>query len=293
MPVNAVRALSFHAAYACRHRGACCTARWPIPSRSGDLLPRTERGCVFHHAHRCSIQATSGHDALPVACQQFPRVSVIDPRGASVTLSCFCPTALSMLDEFDGPIAVVEQSGRAPEGLDARTSLPPALRPDVLMDWESWWEFERLAVEEFNRDDTPRQILGRLSAIVEEIRTWKPGEGPLIDRVHAAFAGRGVAGGGVGDHAALPATAPAHLAPEHPRTRLPAHRRFLACHAFANWTAHLGAGLRTWLRSLETVVFLLDEGWTIREIDEWLRHWADPRMLARVWSAAEKEKGRN
>jgi hypothetical protein len=146
------------------------------------------------------------------------------------------------------------------------------------MDWESWWEFERLAVEEFNRNETPKEILARLSEIVEAIRTWKPGEGELIDRVRAAFAGGGVRGGGVGNHSALPARAA---------------NRFLACHAFANWTAHLGAGLRTWLRSLETVTFLLDEGWTIREVDEWLRHWADPRRLANVWSSAEKEKGRN
>jgi hypothetical protein len=65
------------------------------------------------------------------------------------------------------------------------------------------------------------------------------------------------------------------------------HLRFLACHAFASWTAHLGSGLRTWLRSLETVVFLLENGWTIREIDLWLRHYADPRRLAASWSAAE------
>jgi hypothetical protein len=271
------RALSFHAAYACRHSGACCTARWPIPSRSGDLLPLTERGCVFHRGQRCSIHDTFGHDALPVACQEFPRVSVLDPRGASITLSCFCPTALAMLDEFDGPIEIVEQTTGTPEGLDARTSLPPALRPDVLMDWNSWWEFEALAVNEFNREEAPAEILARLTAIVEEIRTWKPGEGELVDRVHAAFAS-----GGVGDHSALRRSLDSRVT-----------NRFLACHAFGNWTAHLGAGLRTWLRSLETVVFLLDEGWTIREVDEWLRHWADPRMLARVWSAAEKEKGRN
>jgi hypothetical protein len=234
---------------------------------------------VFHDAarHRCLIHATHGHDALPVACQQFPRVSVIDPRGASVTLSCFCPTALAMLDEFDGPIEIINSQLsilNSPEGLDARTSLPPALRPEVLMDWESWWEFERLAVNEFNRDETPREMLARLSAIVEEIRTWRPGEGELIERVRSAFA--------------------IERADLKVRTYVRStSNRFLACHAFANWTAHLGAGLRTWLRSLETVVFLLEEGWTIREIDEWLRHWADPRMLARVWSAAEKEKGRN
>lgn len=200
---------------------------------------------------------------------------MLDPRGASVTLSCFCPTAAAMLEEWQGVIQVISHTSQTTsEGLDARTSLPPALKPDVLMDWASWWEFERLAVDQFNRDESPREILARLSEIIEEIRTWKPGHGELIDCVRAAFD----VCGGVGVHAAL---------------RAPAIHRFLACHAFASWTAHLGSGLRTWLRSLETVVFLVENGWTIREVDEWLRHWADPRMLARVWSAAEKEKGRN
>ena len=66
-------------------------------------------------------------------------------------------------------------------------------------------------------------------------------------------------------------------------------RRFLAAHAFGSWTAVLGGGLRTWLRSLETVMFLIDQDWTLREIDLWLRHYADPRLLARVWSTAESE----
>ena len=64
---------------------------------------------------------------------------------------------------------------------------------------------------------------------------------------------------------------------------------FLAAHVFANWTAHLGEGLRTWLRSIETVLFLLEVGWTMPEVDLWLRHYADPRLLARVWSKAECE----
>ena len=209
-----MRVLSFHAHYGCRHSGECCTARWPIPSRGGELLPLTARGCVFHHAHHCSIHEAFGHHALPVACQQFPRVSVIDPRGASVTLSCFCPTALAMLDESSDPIRIVSvDHGREVDGLDARTSLPPAIRPNLLFDWNSWWEFERLAVDQFNRDETPAEILARLGTIVEDIRTWKPGGGELIDRIHAAFAG-----GGVGDHAALPKSAPAHPAPAHLRT---------------------------------------------------------------------------
>jgi hypothetical protein len=253
----------------------------------GDLLPIDDHGCVFHDAvgHRCRIHDTHGHNALPVACQQFPRVSVIDPRGASVTLSCFCPTAAAMLEEWNGDIQVISHTSHVTsEGLDARTSLPPALRPDVLTDWESWWEFERLAVEEFNRDETPRKILANLSEIVERVRTWRPGEGELIERVRSAFASD------LHREQSRVRKLPEHPAPEHPGTSAPAHRRFLACHAFASWTAHLGSGLRTWLRSLETVLFLLEQGWTMKEIDHWLRHYADPRRLAAAWSSAESAR---
>ncbi len=293
------RSLSFHAAYRCRDSGDCCTARWPIPiepeplarvrsafvngPRSDDFgnlaaacLPLDAHGCAFHDAgsHRCEIHAALGHDALPLACRQFPRVSVTDPRGASVVLSCYCPTALGMLSGPGDLIEIVEDAPAFPAGgeyvgLDATASLPPALCPDVLMDWESWWEWERLSVDLCNANETPRQILARLAAAVEHARTWRPGHGELIARVRDA-----------------------HGAARHALTGIPgpptAATRFLSCHIFANWTAHLGGGLRTWFRSIETVVFLLEEGWTMREIDLWLRHFADPRLLARVWSNAER-----
>ena len=272
-----VRCLSVHAEYRCQNRGDCCTSGWPIPDDLGGLLPMTAQGCAFHNAaqYRCEIQAAQGHHALPLACRQFPRVSVTDPRGASVTLSHYCPTALSRLETFAGELAIVTDAAAFPAGgeyvgLDARTSLPPALTPHVLMDWDSWWEWERLAIELFNCDESPREILQRLSLAVEHARTWKPGQGELITRVREAF-----------EKASFPG-------PKGPGL----HRALLASHAFANWTAHLGEGLRTWLRSLETVVFLLEEGWTMREIDLWLRHFADPRLLARVWSAAEREDAR-
>ena len=302
-----VRCLSFHATYRCGHTGECCTARWPIPIEAdalarvraafvnaphindpgGDspvLLPLDAHGCAFHNTatQRCEIHAALGHDALPLACRQFPRVSVTDPRGVSVALSCYCPTALGMLETFAGEIAIVEHppafpSGGEYAGLDARTSLPPALCPDVLMDWDSWWEWERLSVELCNRDDTPRQILARLSVAVETVRTWRPADGDLIDRVREAHARA---------RTAHPAPRTVH---QHPaRRNSGTGNLLLASHAFASWPALLGSGLRTWLRSLETVVFLMEVGWTIREIDLWLRHFADPRLLAKAWSAAER-----
>ena len=250
----------------------------------------TARGCAFHNAetHRCEIHAAHGHDRLPLACRQFPRVSVTDPRGASVTLSHYCPTALERLGSAPGDITIVEHPPAFPAhgeyvGLDARASLPPALCPDMLMDWHSWWEWERLSVELCNLDETPQQILVRLSDAVETARSWRPGDGELIDRVREAH-----------ERAqAVPLSGPEGPGLQFVERRAgpsgPAERRLLASHVFANWTAHLGSGLRTWLRSLETVVFLIDVGWELKEIDLWLRHYADPRLLARVWSEAERD----
>jgi hypothetical protein len=68
-----------------------------------------------------------------------------------------------------------------------------------------------------------------------------------------------------------------------------AHRRLLAAHAFANWTAHLGRGLRSWLRSVEAAHALIARGLGPGDADLLLRHLADPRTLADGWSEAEKE----
>ena len=284
------RSLSFHADYRCQNSGDCCTAQWPIADDEGGLLPRDAHGCAFHNAglHRCEVHAAHGHDALPLACRQFPRVTITDPRGVSVALSCYCPTARGMLDTFTGDITIVENPTAFPErgeyvGLDARTSLPPALCPNVLMDWDSWWEWERLSVELWNLSEPPRQILDRLSIAVEAIRTWRPGQGELIDRVHEAHESARTL-----HHApSPPAPAPSHPAPAPSHLAPRTAHLFLACHSFASWPAHLGSGLRTWLRSLETVLFLLEQDWTVAEVDLWLRHYAEPRLLAKTWSRVE------
>ena len=63
-------------------------------------------------------------------------------------------------------------------------------------------------------------------------------------------------------------------------------------HAFANWTAQLGQGLCSWLRSLEYAAALIDEGYGIRHADLILRHLADPRLFAAVCATAEDEPPR-
>jgi hypothetical protein len=66
-----------------------------------------------------------------------------------------------------------------------------------------------------------------------------------------------------------------------------ARLRYLAAHAFASWTAHLGNGLGSWLRSIEAADALLDEGLTIADADLWLRHLVDPHEFARRLSALD------
>src|SRR5262249_1067255 len=161
--------------------------------------------------------------------------------------------------------------------LDAREGLPPALRPDMLMDWESWWMFEALSVTLLANADAPIDaVLGRLAGIVERVRPWRPDDGVLSDRVRQAFADDFGPTGSTIDHEmrrrevreAIPdewniapgpdlrlalrsprATSRGEGPGLHPESLILRH--FLAAHAFANWTAHLGQGLRTWLRSVE------------------------------------------
>lgn len=114
-----------------------------------------------------------GRQALPSACRQFPRVVTLTPRGVSVTLSHYCPTAVDLLipgssdgrgrggstgrDDPRSAVRIVVDPPAFPaswpfEGPDARTALPPLLRPGVLMTWaahgrwdDSGWEWELVA----------------------------------------------------------------------------------------------------------------------------------------------------
>ena len=334
-----VRALSFHASYRCQHRGACCESGWPIPveaeriapiqhavasgqlhappghaplqfptgapSDAPALLAITHRACVFRHASRCDIHAALGPAALPLACRQFPRVCVLDPRGVSVTLSHYCPTARAMLTDVPAPSRIVTDATAFPydaeySGLDARAALPPLLRRDVLMDWDSWWHCEALAVDLIaNATASPGEAIARLHVAVEETRAWSPSQGPLLSRIDAAFVAARIGPAGPDRHssrdtstrrAEIFAAIPGDLATPSPSGAVvtPAiARRLLAAHAFGNWTAHLGGGLRSWLRSLEAVHALIRAGFDVGQVDLLIRHLADPTALANSWSVAE------
>src|ERR1051325_9650810 len=103
--------LSFHAAYRCRHAGACCRAEWEIPFEDGSVAARTIDGsCTFFDrtTNLCAIHHTCGHDALPLTCQMFPRRVLHDVRGTFISLSHVCPTAAALLFDEDGHAAIVD-----------------------------------------------------------------------------------------------------------------------------------------------------------------------------------------
>lgn len=335
-----VRVLSFHADYRCRDAGVCCTSNWPIPietdrharvqaalangglrpmagspaavvrqspetSPDATVLLATSHGrCVFHDpAGRCAIHSALGHDVLPLACRQFPRVSVIDPRGVSVTLSHYCPTAARGLRAEATHGIVVNPAAFPPTGeyigLDARTALPPLLRPGMLLDWESWWEIEATTVEVLLTSDGPAGVaLGRVQRAVQRLLLWTPDEGPLASHVTAAFA----------DDSSTMLVADANLVdlaigaiPEGSRanarwstqiaTSGTETSRFLAAHAFANWTLHLGDGLWPWWRSIETAAALIEAGAGVRHADLVLRHLIDPKAFASALSYSAPMNG--
>ncbi|HEX5217812.1 MAG TPA: YkgJ family cysteine cluster protein [Vicinamibacterales bacterium] len=302
------RVLSFHATYRCANSGACCTADWPIPVEADRLsrlqaalassnlrararvaeplrfltgapketpafLATRDHACAFYDGAAgqpgCRIHRALGHEALPLACRQFPRVVVHDPRGVSVTLSHYCPTAAAMLGR-DAPVRIVTDAPSFPNdgeyvGLDATGTLPPLLAEGVLMDWDSWWECERLGVELLgNFEGAPADALARLAGAVSEMQTWTPdAPDPLIDHVQRSFAGA--------------ASAPARpfASPREASASPRALNRFLAAHAFANWAVHGRAGISGWLRSIETAHALVAAGASVRDADLRLRHLAD------------------
>jgi Fe-S-cluster containining protein len=311
------RVLGFHTGYRCHDSGDCCSAGWPIPvepdraealrtlagvnaAPGGFLLPVVNGRCVLHDASRarCRAHEALGHAALPLACRQFPRVSVIDPRGVSVTLSHFCPTARALL-ESAGPCAIVTDAPAFPpggeyEGLDVRAALPPLLRPDMLMDWESWWQWEAASVTLIAaRLEAPASALTALAVAVDHVRGWRPGDGALDVAVRAAFARAresNTSAWSIDDatqrawrQAVIAAIPPPHRPPAldvlASSPPAPVLGRFLAAHAFANWAAHQGDGLHAWLRSLE-LAYMLAAQHGVRAADLLLRHLADPAALA-------------
>ena len=305
--------LSFHASYRCRHSGACCSSGWDIPiekTRVGPVVDAIDQRrivapvhwlkpvkgapdeiagmlavdgngrCVFR-GERCAIHAALGHAALPAACQHFPRVVLIDPRGVFVTLSHYCPTAAALLLEGNTVTTIVEGAPALPdeampEGLDARDALPPLRSPRMLMDFGAYAVWERDIVHALTSGGDPAAVV--TDAMTREL--------PLSDLELFDLA-----------RSTVPAPYQwpdaAGVRREFDSKSAAAVGRYLAAHAFACWMAYQGNGLLsivTYLRMVLAVLRVeaarrepLVEGF--RQSDLLLRHLVDREMLAARISA--------
>ena len=307
--------LSFHAPYACRHSGVCCSSGWDIdiePSRIppieraialgrlaaplhwhrtvtgapddvGGVLARGREGrCVFHADPGCAIQTVLGHDAMPSACQHFPRIVLLDPRGISVTLSHYCPTAASLLFEASGPVSIVKgpavlPGGAPPEGLDARDALPPLETPRRLMDWDGYSAWESRAVD----------LLTSVVPVAAALDLLDPHDAAIDERTLFDIARQAVPA----PYEWPPFVTPGDAASVDARVV----GKYLAAHAFAAWTAYHGNGLRTTVRYLRVVWAVLRTELArrdslvaaIRQSDLLLRHLVDWRLLSACLDVAD------
>ncbi len=224
-----IHVLRFHAGYRCRHAGVCCTEDWAIPVEAplyqqlsqalerSTLRPehvgaryfesaeglqddapvvtgRVGHDCAFFEPNRgrlCAIHRQLGHDRLPSACQHFPRVVTIDPRGVFVSLSHVCPTAgRLLLERIDAPFDIVHDGplvtpGLQWAGLDAREALPPQVSGAVLWDWEALTVWERGILELF-KQRSPERVLSAVSHAARHLERWRPRDGDTLAAATAA-----------------------------------------------------------------------------------------------------------
>ena len=285
--------LQMHAAYRCRHAGACCSAAWMVPAEphvlqvvrsrgilAGGTAPfieqpgeadpvvgrRQDGTCVFFDGPGgpgCAIHSAAGAAALPSACRHFPREILMDPRGVLISLSHFCPTAAGMLwTRGPGALTVVEAPAslcldEPLEGMDARDALPPLVRPGLLGDFTGYDAWERAALGVLDRADIgPERALALIAEATEDVRGWAPGSETLAERVTRAFA---------------PART-AHPDPQSDARRIDAAiRHYLGARLFGNWIAYQGRGLRSIVAWLELALSTVHRELTRREL-----HRAEP-----------------
>lgn len=363
MTVTVAIGLSIHAPYRCRDSGACCTAGWEIPvERSLDeswraaaatgrltwygggpllverqglppeyasvIARRPDGACVLHDEAGCRCEAHRRLGAIhkPISCRRFPWISVHDPRGTSVSLSHFCPTAAALLFE-NAPLRAVpleDVGGLAPsEGLDVRAALPPALDARRLLDWDTLTVWERIVLAAFDGAASPAAALSFLYDAYAHLLAWTVGRGPMVrwlerfEPRRAAPAARRIEDGERCVREAIPAAhAPPALARDDrlwEELGLAAWRsaarpvsRYLAARSFACWPLHFGRGLPTQLRYIEAALDLVERQAAdlvvrrhapldargikeaIRQADLWLLHLADPQALA---AALDRHRG--
>ena len=220
-----IHLLRLHAGYRCRHSGVCCTEDWAIPVEaslyrrlshaleSSALQPehagatyfeiadgrapdepvvtgRVGRDCAFFEPGRgrlCAIHRQLGHDLLPSACQHFPRVVTVDPRGVFVSLSHVCPTAGRLLTvASEAPFDVVHDGplvtpGLEWAGLDAREALPPQVSAAVLWDWDALTAWEGGILGLLGQHG-PERALAAVAAAARQLERWRPAASDTLAR---------------------------------------------------------------------------------------------------------------
>jgi Fe-S-cluster containining protein len=315
-----------------------------LPPDAGAVLRTCASGaCVFYERDGglCAIQRTLGHDHLPSACQHFPRRCLIEPDRIALSLSHYCPTVARLTfgpaippDIVPAPASLVGHV--ALEGLDAREALPPLVRPGILADLTGYRAWERFVIEILATPGAPEAALAEISAFTERVRVWTPRDGDLREAVERA----GPMGGSspveisrwqdegqraaqlAGDCEVVRASVPAGILTKPAPDRLDAIdarwvanawpqfsqplRNFIAAHAFGNWCAYHGMGLRTVVRSLVVALAVvrveaarlcatserpLDEPLLLeamRQADLLLVHLADPKALTARLSDVEQ-----
>jgi hypothetical protein len=296
-----VFALSLHAEYACRRTGACCTAGWTIPIEPAPLrvrfgadalVPDPDGACRYldRASRLCAVHRDEGEAALPVACRQFPRITLRDDRGLFVQLSHFCVTAARTLVCGERPLAIVEAPPAFPpdvdyDGLDARGQWPPLVRRDLLFDYPAFDAWERFVVATCARDDLEVDgVLQRIAGAAERMRAWTPDRGPLAGWVAAAARDEAVdprvleryaeAAGAAGYATALSArvaadagdgsdlsdghgVADADLSAARGALFERTARRYVAARAFGSWSAYQAHGVRTMVAEMVAAVSVL------------------------------------
>jgi Fe-S-cluster containining protein len=261
-----------------------------LPPDAAAVLRTAAGACVFYdrESRRCAIHRVLGHHSLPSACQHFPRRCLIEPGRTALSLSHYCPTVARLAFRTDVALAIVPAQAQLSdhlrlEGLDARETLPPLLRPGMLADPDGYRAWERFVIGVLGQaEEPPERMLARVARATRRATSWSPREGLLRDAVERYAAEEMVAaaddGGSAGvdagtllaGYAAAAAAVPAPFAAPAPPGDLAAIdarwvapawaafarplAHFVAAHAFGSWVAYYGAGLATVVRSLEVAL---------------------------------------
>lgn len=321
------------------HAGALHSLALPSGATGTVVIPTHHGVCVFHSPHesRCTLHRDMGEASLPPACRHFPRVCRLDRDAIRISLSHYCPTVAGSLRHVESPTrVVVADPASCPaswpyEGLDTAPAGAPLLHPSMYLDHESYVRFELHVVGALTKGRSVEHVLADLRVQVEHLRRWKPRHGPLGRALDEALVVEAPTSNLSSDQILTPvesdwfgqvidtvppiARRPARVphateaferwvAPAWPSLARPV-LHYVAAKAFGNWTAYLGQGLRTVVRSLEVALAVLKVECTracledhapatldhivraARAADLLLVHLANPRTLAERLSAVE------